>query len=75
MTRFSVPLSNDVKLTAPALKAMVPCLNEMAVHQGISRSELIRRILASAIVDDAPAQLAKVSMRSRSEIESLAHLR
>jgi len=74
MTRFTKALSNDTKLSFPSLKAMTPCLDEMSAVRGISRSELLRRIVCAAIVEDAPGELGKMSVRVRSEIESLGSL-
>lgn len=74
MTRFSKPLSNDTKITFPSLRAMTPCLEEMSSVRGISRAELLRRIVCAAIVEDAPGELGKLSIRQRSEIESLGGL-
>lgn len=74
MSRFTKPLNNDTKLSFPSLRAMTPCLEEMAAVRGVSRAELLRRIVCRSIIDDAPAELGKISIRQRDEIESLGGL-
>lgn len=70
MSRFSRPLSNDVKLTFPALPVMATALDEMARFRGVSRAEVLRRIVAKAIVDDG----GNVPDGEGEELEYLADL-
>lgn len=75
MTRFSEPLTAATKKVSftPA-PGMEQCLTEMAAARGVSKAELLRRVVAMAIVEDAPGALGRIAKRSRDEIEALAYL-
>jgi hypothetical protein len=75
MTRFSEPLTKDTpKLSVAAVPGMAYCLDEMAQARGISRAELLRRVVAQAIVEDVPYALSELTDTARGDIERLADL-
>lgn len=73
-TRFEDPLSNKSKIAFPALPSMGPALDEMSNVRGISRSEILRRIVAAAILTDAPNSLDELSDDATGDLERLAGL-
>jgi hypothetical protein len=72
--RFKEPLDPGVKVNFATVRGMAECLDEMAGVRGISRSELVRRLVARAIVEDAPDKLGRIARHNREAIETLADL-
>ena len=68
------PLGNRTKASVPMPSAMLIALDEMAAVRGLKRTELIRRVLAAAIVDDSPHALDTISKARREEIETYGGL-
>lgn len=73
-SRFSKPLSNDQKASFPVVPGVLECLNEMADFRGITRAELLRRIVCASIVADSPTKLGTLSGIKQAQIEHLAAL-
>lgn len=74
MPRFAEPLTNEGRLSFPTPGGMTKCVEEMAEARGIGRAELLRRVVAAAIVADAPTALGRAARRHRDAIEALAEL-
>lgn len=72
--RFNEPLEPGRKINFATVRGMEKCLDEMAGARGISRSELIRRVVAQAIVIDGPAALTRIARHNREAIEELGAL-
>lgn len=72
--RFRKPLTDREKVNFAVVGGMFRCLDEMSDARGISRSELMRRLVAKAIVTDSPVVLAKIAKADRDAIEQLADL-
>ena len=74
-TRFEKPLGADTPRGSFAMPGgMGPCIDEMATARGISTAELLRRVVARAIVADSPVVLSELPEELRSQLERLAAL-
>lgn len=72
--RYGVALTDKEKIGFPALPAMADLLTEIAHSRGISRSELLRRLTADLIAEQAPKRLAKLPAADKQRIALLATL-
>lgn len=74
-TRFVKPLTATSPRASFAITSgMGRCIREMAEVRGISVAEILRRMVAAAIVADGPEMLERLGRLAREELEDLAHL-
>ena len=72
--RHGVPLTDRSKIAFPAVPHMSEILTEIAYERGLSRAEVLRRLVASFIVEAAPKQVGKLPAADRDRIIRIASL-